>query len=58
MKLYFLRFELNKKNRSSIIKDEIVFFFKLRDIKALNQKKDNEIIAQILWITFLNMLLG
>ena len=37
---------------------KLYFFFKLRDIKALNQKKDNEIIAQILWINLLNMLLG
>jgi hypothetical protein len=37
---------------------KLYFFFKLRDIKALNQKNNNEIIAQILWITFLNMLLG
>jgi hypothetical protein len=35
MKLYSFRFELNKKNRSLITNNELVFFKKIRDKKTL-----------------------
>jgi hypothetical protein len=35
MKLYSFRFELNKKNRSLITNNELVFLKKLRDKKIL-----------------------
>jgi hypothetical protein len=44
--LHSFRFELNKKNRSPITKETIVYFFKLRDIKGIKERK--QIIARML----------